>query len=70
MMAAVASPEPTSSVTSNDTNNRFALPYRIPVFFGIRHMNQAIIQLIRLVGGSKGETFIIEKKKDNLGKLV
>lgn len=60
MMASVSTPEPSNTRSSD----------RIPVFFGIRFMNQGIIQLIRIVGGSKGENFILEKKKDTLGKLV
>lgn len=69
MMASVASPEPLSTHVANSTEP-FALPFRAPVFFVIRLMNQAIIQAIRTLGGSKGETFVVENKKDNLGKLV
>lgn len=63
MMAAVATPEPSSKHDSNQQ-----LPNRLPVFFGVRQMNQGIIQIIRLVGGSRGESFTTEK--ENLGKLV
>ncbi len=60
MMASVASPEP-SSTTSRDillSNSDVGLPYRIPVFFGVRLMNEFIIQTIRTVGGSRGKTFV------------
>lgn len=68
-MASIASPEPLSTHIANSTEP-FALPFRVPVFFAVRLMNQVIIQAIRTLGGSKGETFVVEKKKDNLGKLV
>jgi hypothetical protein len=71
-MASVAMPEPINApqFTTSSSPARYGLPYRIPVLFGIRYMNQFIIQTIRTLGGSRGETFILEKKKDNLGKLV
>ncbi|EPB86690.1 hypothetical protein HMPREF1544_06476 [Mucor circinelloides 1006PhL] len=69
MMASVASPEPLSTHVAHSTEP-FALPFRVPVFFAIRLMNQAIIEAIRTLGGSRGATFVVEKKKDNLGKLV
>ncbi|KAF1802952.1 etoposide-induced protein 2.4-domain-containing protein [Mucor lusitanicus] len=69
MMASIASPEPLSTHVAHSAEP-LALPFRVPVFFAIRLMNQAIIQAIRTLGGSKGATFVVEKKKDNLGKLV
>ncbi|KAI8380095.1 etoposide-induced protein 2.4-domain-containing protein [Blakeslea trispora] len=46
------------------------LPYRMHVFAGIRWMNTAILQTIRTFAGSRGAHWMVEKKKDNLGKLV
>lgn len=68
MMASVATPEPTSDILYSSLE--FALPFQIPVFFGVRFMNKCIIQAIRTLGGSRGETFVTDKNKDNLGKLV
>ncbi|CEP07224.1 hypothetical protein [Parasitella parasitica] len=70
MMASVASPEPLTTHSMANSVGPFVLPFRIPVFFAIRLMNQAIIQAIRTLGGSKAEAFGVEKKKHNLGKLV
>lgn len=72
MMASVASPEPvsTSARDISASQSDVGLPFRIPVFFGVRLMNDFIIQTIRTLGGSRGETFVTEQKKDNLGKLV
>ncbi|KAI7874280.1 etoposide-induced protein 2.4-domain-containing protein [Mucor mucedo] len=68
MMASVAAPEPTAEVPYSSLE--FALPFQIPVFLGVRFMNKCIIQVIRTVGGSRGETLVVDKHKDNLGKLV
>lgn len=69
MMASVAVPEPTSMPQFASTTE-FGLPYRMPVYLGIRYMNQFIITAIRTLGGSRGESYVVEKRKDNLGKLV
>lgn len=68
MMASVATPEPSSDISHS--SQEFALPFQIPVFFGVRFMNKCIVQTICTLGGSKGEIFVVDKNKDNLGKLV
>ncbi|KAI8890411.1 hypothetical protein K501DRAFT_319746 [Backusella circina FSU 941] len=80
IMASVATPLP--EMVGNDpsihttphnvslSNSDFALPFRIPVFFGVRLMNQLIVNGIRVLGGSRGAFIVSEKKKDRMGKLV
>lgn len=68
MMASVATPEPTAEVPYSSLE--IALPFQLPVFLGVRLMNKCIIQVIRTLGGSRGETLVVDKHKDNLGKLV
>ena len=71
MMASVATPEPASTQQGDiPFTQEFGLPFRVPVFFGVRLMNGFIIQTICTLGGSRAETFVTEKRKDNLGKLV
>ncbi|CAO3629406.1 unnamed protein product [Mucor hiemalis] len=70
MMASVATPEPRSTLPRDIPFSDSGLPFRIPVFFGVRLVNECIVKTIRTVGGSRGASFVTEKKKDNLGKLV
>lgn len=70
MMASVSTPEPRSTLPKDIPFSDSGLPYRIPVFFGVRFLNDCIVKAIRTVGGSSGASSVAEKKKDNLGKLV
>lgn len=70
MMASVSTPEPRSTLPKDIPFSNSGLPYRIPVFFGVRLLNECIVKAIRIIGGSRGASFVAEKKKDNLGKLV
>lgn len=68
-MATVANPAPTitisaSSIPFTEDNSSSKLPLRIPVFAGVRLMNQAIVRTVRFVGGSRGQVLDIGRRKD------
>jgi hypothetical protein len=79
-MASVATPLPemagsdpsiqTTPHNISPSNSDFALPFRIPVFYGVRLMNTLIVNGIQALGGSRGVSIVAEKKKDRMGKLV
>lgn len=68
-MASVATPAPTitisaSSIPFTEDTSSSKLPLRIPVFSGVRLMNQAIVRTVRFVGGSRGQVLDIGRRKN------
>lgn len=48
----------------------FELPDRLPIFTGVRKLNDLFISLIRKFGGVRGDSLLLDKKKEAFGKLV
>lgn len=48
----------------------FELPDRLPIFTGVRKLNDLLISLIRKFGGVRGDSLLLDKKKEAFGKLV
>lgn len=46
------------------------LPNKIPIFIGVKKLNELVISLIRTVGGVRGNSLLLDKKKEAFGKLV
>ncbi|KAI8971902.1 etoposide-induced protein 2.4-domain-containing protein [Mycotypha africana] len=80
MMASVGVPEPASSLLKKEipfVANPSALPHKIPVFLGVRLLNQFIIRFIGILFGSRGvgsknryNSFDSDRSKINLNKIV
>jgi hypothetical protein len=66
-MAMMAVPKATtaySQTSSSGASSEWSLPNRIPLFYGIRKMNDAVILLVSLVGGVHADSIIKENKKN------
>ncbi|KAG2183146.1 hypothetical protein INT43_006141 [Umbelopsis isabellina] len=46
------------------------LPNRLPIYIGVKKLNELVISLIRSVGGVRGNSLLLDKKKEAFGKLV
>jgi hypothetical protein len=76
-MATTANVLPSSTVHSHSIPSGNAtelkdveLPNRLPVFIGVKKLNELAISLIRTVGGVRGNSLLLDKKKEAFGKLV
>ena len=67
-MATMATPKPTTPygqpLTSGKTvQPELMLPNKIPLFFGVRKMNDLVITLVKMMGGVHAESIVSEKHK-------
>ncbi|KAH8555317.1 etoposide-induced protein 2.4-domain-containing protein, partial [Umbelopsis sp. PMI_123] len=46
------------------------LPDRLPIFTGVKKLNEILISFIRKFGGVRGDSLLLDKKKEAFGKLV
>ncbi|KAI8580552.1 hypothetical protein K450DRAFT_236161 [Umbelopsis ramanniana AG] len=46
------------------------LPDRLPIFTGVKKLNELLISLIRNFGGVRGDSLLLDRKKEAFGKLV
>ncbi|KAI8889917.1 EI24-domain-containing protein [Backusella circina FSU 941] len=64
MMAIPKTTTPYSQTLSSGASSEWSLPNRIPLFYVIRKMNEAVILLVSLVGGVHADSIIKENKKN------
>lgn len=67
-MATLATPKFTSPVgqkvdSGPAARSQWMLPNRIPVFYGVRRLNDLVIMVIGLIGGVHADAIVSEKKK-------
>jgi hypothetical protein len=76
-MATTAVVQPTVNVRSHSIPSGSSaglkdieLPNRLPIFLGVKKLNELVISLIRTFGGVRGDSLLLDKKKEAFGKLV
>jgi hypothetical protein len=76
-MATTANVQPATGVQSHSIRSGstfgledIELPNRLPIFVGVKKLNELAIALIRSVGGVRGDSLLLDKKKEAFGKLV
>lgn len=67
-MAMMATPKPSTPYgqplpSGNASSYDVALPNRIPIFLGVRKLNDLVILLVRLLGGVHADAIVSEKTK-------
>lgn len=66
-MATMATPKPSSPydqpVSSGGARVEFSLPNKVPLFYGVRKLDNLVILLVRLVGGVHADSIVSEEKK-------
>jgi hypothetical protein len=70
-MAMMAVPKATTAYSQTlasgaNAQTEWSLPNKVPVFYPVRKLNDAVILLVRLVGGVHADSIVTEKKKASL----